>query len=384
MGESENKTQRTDIAEASAFEEAADEDDHHHKAAETETELEARQRGGESHRGAEVAEVAADKADAEEDDEHDPLDHSQNGVEAFVEGDAFDVQCLTRFVGDVLNEAQRTDKAAQHSAEEDGADKKGAEEGEDLFPGADQHIKVAEHIAARACELVEVIGASEHGKLHVREYGSRQPAAEDQQCEAEDHHEPADAFKSERHPLFSLVSRHDARLSDGQLFFFVEQLAEQDVQRDADGGDQNNNTERQHGGKPARGEDRVRFHLIVHRKGGQCVGAVGKGQTVSHVVEVQSREIAVFICCKDLFRTVGKCHRDFGVFQGLRKVVHRKALPVLVDDLQRNVLAEEGVRGGVVALCVFHIGFGGSGDIFLHAVAVRVLADACLDRCEAA
>ena len=101
---------------------------------EAEAELEASKCGRECHRGAEVAEVSADKADAEEDDQHDPLDHSQNGVKAFVEGNALDVKRLTRFMGNVLNEAERTDKAAEHPAEKNGANQKGSEKGEDFFP----------------------------------------------------------------------------------------------------------------------------------------------------------------------------------------------------------------------------------------------------------
>ena len=134
MGESEDKAERADITEASALEETADEHDHHDKAPETEAELEAGKRGRECHRGTEVTEVAADKADAEEDDQHDPFGHSQNGVKAFVEGDSLDVKRLTRFVSDVLNEAERTDKAAKHPAEENDTYQKGAEKGEDFFP----------------------------------------------------------------------------------------------------------------------------------------------------------------------------------------------------------------------------------------------------------
>ena len=44
VGQSEDKAERTDVAEASALEEAADEHDHHDKSAESEAELEARER----------------------------------------------------------------------------------------------------------------------------------------------------------------------------------------------------------------------------------------------------------------------------------------------------------------------------------------------------
>ena len=75
---------------------------------------------------------------------------------------------LTRFVSNVLNESQRTYKAAQHSSEQDGANKKCSEERKDFNPRlGKQYVEVAEIIAARACHLVEVVGTCKYGKLNI-------------------------------------------------------------------------------------------------------------------------------------------------------------------------------------------------------------------------
>ena len=112
VGETEDKAERADVAEASALKEAADQHDNHHKAAESEAEFKASQRGGERHRGAEVAEVAADKADSQKDNQDNPLDHPQHGVQPLVEGNTLNMQRLPRLVRHILNKPQRTHKAA--------------------------------------------------------------------------------------------------------------------------------------------------------------------------------------------------------------------------------------------------------------------------------
>ena len=103
---------------------------------------------------------------------------------------------LTRLMRDVLHKSQRTDKSAQHSSEQNRAYDKGAEESEYLLPALrEQHIQVAEIITAGARQLIEVVGTGEGRELNVGEHDSRQPAAEDQQREAEDHDDPPDGFK---------------------------------------------------------------------------------------------------------------------------------------------------------------------------------------------
>ena len=70
-------------------------------------------------------------------------------------------------MSNVLNKAERTYKAAEDSSEKYRAYKEGSQKGEYLLPRADKHVEVAEHVARRACELVEVVRAGENRKLNV-------------------------------------------------------------------------------------------------------------------------------------------------------------------------------------------------------------------------
>ena len=85
MRESENETQRTDIAETPALEKPADEHDHHNEAVKPQAQLEAGKRRRYRRSRTEVAEVAADKTDTEEDDQHYPFHQAENGIQFFVE-----------------------------------------------------------------------------------------------------------------------------------------------------------------------------------------------------------------------------------------------------------------------------------------------------------
>ena len=129
------------------------------------------------------------------------------------------MQGLPSFMGNVLNKAQRTDKAAQHASEQDRADDEGAEEGEYLLPTlSEQCVQVAEIKTPGIGELIEVIRTGEDRKLNVYKRRSEQTAAEDQQRKAEDHHDPADGLKAEHKALFALISCHDTGFSDGEFF----------------------------------------------------------------------------------------------------------------------------------------------------------------------
>ncbi len=184
----------------------------------------------------EIAEIAADKADTEEDDQHDPFHQAENSIQFFIECDPLDMQGLPCFVRNVLNKAQRTDKTAQHTSEQDRADDEGAEERQYLLPALlKQYVQMAEIKTPGIGELIEVIRAGKDGEVNVREHRSEQATAEDQQCKAEDHHDPADGLKAEHKALFALISRHDPGFADGQLFFFVKQLAQQHVKGDTYG-----------------------------------------------------------------------------------------------------------------------------------------------------
>ena len=136
---------------------------------------------------------------------------------------------------DVLHKSQRTDKAAQNASEQDGANDKGTDECEDLLPAlGEQYVKVTEVIASGARQLIEVVRTGEHRKLDIGEYRSRQPAAEYQQPEAEDHDDPSDRLKAEYKSLFACIFGSDRCFADRHLFLFVQQLSQQHIQRDAD------------------------------------------------------------------------------------------------------------------------------------------------------
>ena len=146
------------------------------------------------------------------------------------------MQDLPCFMGNVLNEAQRTDKAAQYASEQDRADDKCAEERQNLLPALlKQHVQMTEIKTPGIGELVEVIRTGKDGEVNVGEHRSRHPTTKDQQRKAEDHHDPADGLKAEHKALFALISRHDPGFADGQLFFFVKQLAQQHVKGDTYG-----------------------------------------------------------------------------------------------------------------------------------------------------
>lgn len=171
---------------------------------------------------------------------------------------------------------------------------------------------MAEIITSGACQLIEIVRAGEHRELNIGEYRSRQSTAEDQQREAEDHHDPSDGLKSKYKSLFPLIDRDDVCFTDRHFFFLIQQLSQKYIQYDTYDRDQDDDSERQHSGQPACGEDRIRLHLMIQYVG-VCVRTIGECQSVSGVVEIKSSDIAAFIGRYRFLRTIGKCDRDPGV-----------------------------------------------------------------------